>query len=813
MAATAMTLGAALPSPAGQASTAAAPDWLDPSFGGGLMTVDISPGKDVAADVAVQDDGRVVVVATANWGSPQSDIYILRYLADGRPDTSFGTGGRVVLDRGEAETAVGVAIQPDGGIVVAGNRNVPVGQGHMLVARLDPAGRLDPTFAGGVVMVDPEVGELARPVASALALAADGKIVVAGTASKGSTQGPSVTRFNTDGSLDATFGDRGFAMRLPDWWSRSSVEIPASSVLVRPDGVVIVGATESSASFGGPYVSSFFTLTQFSTTGSPDAAFGDRGTVYSNLSRGTALRNSTLEAITLQPDGRIVAAGSVFHFDAPSVARSRDLAVVRYLPDGQLDPGFGAGGLVVSPAPPSTSGGSSSSGGGAASAVAVDASGRVVVGGFAVGLSTGDLAFARYTPTGALDRSFGRSGWARIAGGNGLSDKVRALALQADGRAVFAGSGDVDSLLLLGRLPAFAGSTTLTAWGWNWLGQLGDDSNSQRNVAVAVPGPRSVAVPSAGSLQSLSLEGDGTVRAWGWNRLGQLGDGTTIDRDVPVRVQGLKNATTISAGSYHSLAVSGGKVYAWGWNGVGQLGDGTAVDRHTPVMVRGLTDVVEVAAGTYHSLARLSDGTVWAWGWNALGQLGDGTTTDRRLPVQVPGIFRATAIAAGSLHSLVAAATAETLGGQAMWAWGYNGTHQVDPSDRRLVVLPWRSLQVQPVSIAAGAYHNVVLMDDGTLYTWGWNGVGQLGNGTTDNVGWPTRVSVLAHATSISAGLAHTLATDTSGRIWGWGWNALGQLGDGTTTNRLVPVPARAVPGAVLPAAGWYHSLTSVRSG
>ena len=488
--------------------------------------------------------------------------------------------------------------------------------------------------------------------------------------------------------------------------------------------------------------------------------------------------------------------------------------VARYLADGRLDPGFGSAGLVVSAAPPSTRSGTLFSGGSSAWAVAVDAKGRIVTGGSALGFGTSDMSLARYTPTGMLDRSFGRSGWMKIERDTEV-DGITALAVQPDGRAVFAGSLDWKKLLAVGRIAAVDTNTTVKAWGWNWLGQLGDDSTTQRNIAVPVPGSASSVIPAGGAYHSLSLRDDGTVLAAGWNNLGQLGDGTTLHRDTLAPVKGLDNVTHVAAGAHHSLAVSGGRVYAWGWNASGQLGDGTLVDRHTATLVPGLTGVVQVSAGAYHSLALLGDGTIWAWGWNGVGQLGDGTTVDRRRPVQVVGIHSATAISAGAVHSLVVGAGPIT-GGSAfgVWSWGWNVVGQSDPLNAGVPVMPSPRLvwPTMPIAIAAGGFHNVMINGDGGLYTWGWNALGQLGNGTTT----PTvmaHVSAIPDPASIAAGLAHTMVTDTSGRTWAWGANAVGQLGDGTTTDRSRPVLVPGVDGAQALSGGWYHSMGAVTGG
>jgi alpha-tubulin suppressor-like RCC1 family protein len=140
-----------------------------------------------------------------------------------------------------------------------------------------------------------------------------------------------------------------------------------------------------------------------------------------------------------------------------------------------------------------------------------------------------------------------------------------------------------------------------------------------------------------GNYHSVALKTDGTVWAWGYNYYGQLGDGTYTDRSTPAQVSNLTDVKAISTLSSHALALkSDGTVWAWGYNYFGQLGDNTTTNRNTPVQVQNLTNVVAVAAGGSHSLALKSDGTVWAWGNNYSGQLGDNSTTNRSLPVQVP---------------------------------------------------------------------------------------------------------------------------------------------------------------------------------
>ena len=364
------------------------------------------------------------------------------------------------------------------------------------------------------------------------------------------------------------------------------------------------------------------------------------------------------------------------------------------------------------------------------------------------------------------------------------------------------------------------------AWGYNSYYQLGDGTTTNRNTPVPVSNLRGV-VAVAGSDHSLALADDGTVWAWGDNSYGQLGDGTHDYRYTPVPVSGLSNVIAIAAGAYHSLAVTAdGSVWAWGNNGSGQLGNGSYNDSNTPVQVSGLTGVVAIAAGYYHSLALKSDGSVWAWGYNSYYQLGDGTYTTRYTPVQVKGpggtgtLGGVVAIAAGTYHSLALKSDGS------VWAWGYNSSGQLGNGTTNYSFTP---VQVSGpggtgtldgvVAIAAGYYHSLALKSDGTVWAWGNNSNGQLGEGTATNYNTPVQVvgpggtGTLTGVVAIAAGDANSLALESDGTVWAWGWNYYGQLGDGTYTTRYNPVQVLGPRGTgtlgnvVAIAAGYYHSL------
>jgi alpha-tubulin suppressor-like RCC1 family protein len=287
---------------------------------------------------------------------------------------------------------------------------------------------------------------------------------------------------------------------------------------------------------------------------------------------------------------------------------------------------------------------------------------------------------------------------------------------------------------------------------------------------------------AGGFSHSLALLADGTVRAWGRNDFYQIGiDTSTASSSVPVAVSGLSNVRGVAAGSRHSLALlADGTVRAWGRNAAGQLGDNTTTDSSTPVAVSGLSNVRGVAAGSNHSLALLADGTVRAWGSNFYGALGiDTSTTISSVPVAVPGLSNVRSIAAGLHHSLA------LLEDGTVMAWGRNDYEQfgIDTSNASSsvpVAVPGLS---NVRSIAAGSFHSLALLEDGTVMAWGYSADRRLGV-TYSPIG-PVVVSGLANVRSIAAGGSHSLALLENGTVMAWGRNNDGQLGTGDFNSSL----------------------------
>jgi alpha-tubulin suppressor-like RCC1 family protein len=354
-------------------------------------------------------------------------------------------------------------------------------------------------------------------------------------------------------------------------------------------------------------------------------------------------------------------------------------------------------------------------------------------------------------------------------------------AVAASGAVASAGSTPVKAPAGPGlRLPMRSGAV---GWGNNFLGQLGNGVNLKVESPnwTAVSGLGGVVQVSAGDGESLALTSDGSV--WDWGAV-NLGNDTFQYSAVPEQVPGLTGITQISIHSGEKLALrSDGTVWAWGYNGYGGLGDGTTVPSTTPVQVSGLTGVTQISAGGSFGLALRSDGTVWSWGYNGDGQLGNGTTTDSSVPVQVTGLSQVTKIAAGQTDSMAVARRGFTTL-TSVYAWGANGSGQIGDgtTSQRPAPVQVTGIGVPNVTaIAVGNDYSMVLGSDGTLWDWGLNQWGQLGNGTTTDEIRPVEARGLdSGITQISAGDNFALALRSDGSVEAWGYNGSGQLGDGS---------------------------------
>ena len=537
---------------------------------------------------------------------------------------------------------------------------------------------------------------------------------------------------------------------------------------------------------------------------------------------------------------------------------------------------------------------------------------------------------------------------------------------------------------------------TLWAWGYNYYGQLGDNTTTQRNAPVQIGTGTTWASVSANHYNSAAIKTDGTLWTWGYNSNGQIGDGTTTQSNAPVQVGTAANWAAVSVGFAHTMALTtGGMLWDWGYNNYGQIGDGTTTQRNFPVLISqqisitpsfknfgniealtqstatpftisnsgsfnlnvgaisrtglntsefviqsdacssqtlapggsctikvafapattgaksaalsipsndpnyplsavslsgtgtdytlnvirtgmgsvkgsglncgficsngynsgsvitlastpapgytfagwsgggcsgtgtcsitmsgdtvvtatftasasGLTTVA-IAAGDDNARAIANDGTLWSWGYNNNGQLGDGTTTARSYPVKIGTNTNWVAVSASCSSGSNPQHTAALRSDGTLWAWGANNYGQLGNGTTTQSNSPVQiGTDSDWAGVSAGQYHTAAIKTDGTLWSWGNNSFGQLGNGTTVNRSTPAIVGTGSTWAAVSAGQYHTAAIKTDGTLWAWGYNSNGQLGDGTTTNRSLPVQIGTATNWAAVSSGYLQTL------
>ena len=289
---------------------------------------------------------------------------------------------------------------------------------------------------------------------------------------------------------------------------------------------------------------------------------------------------------------------------------------------------------------------------------------------------------------------------------------------------------------------------------------------------------------------------EGTLWTWGYNALGQLGDNTIINRTTPVTTSaGGTNWKQVACGGDNTAAIkTDGTLWTWGSNGSGQLGDNTTISRYTPVTTfAGGTNWKQVTCGSSHTAAVKTDGTLWTWGSNSYGRLGDNTIINRYTPVttfaggtnwkQVSG--RGT----NFLNHIAAIKTDGTL-----WTWGRNSNGQLGDNTiiGRCTPVTTFAGGTNWKQVACGGFHTVALNDNGTdkiLYVWGLNTYGQLGtNWITQDINILQTFAGGTNWKQVSADGNNTSAIKTDGTLWTWGNGAGGRLGDNAAISRSTPV-------------------------
>jgi alpha-tubulin suppressor-like RCC1 family protein len=374
----------------------------------------------------------------------------------------------------------------------------------------------------------------------------------------------------------------------------------------------------------------------------------------------------------------------------------------------------------------------------------------------------------------------------------------------------------VSKSYLMDRYPELANTfktAGLWMWGLNDLGQLGDNTTIRKSSPVqTVAGGsnwKEVSRLRAGDGPSVGIKTDGTLWVWGKNNYGQLSDNTTTNRSSPIQtIAGGTNWKQVSAGHLNCGAIkTDGTLWVWGKNIDGSLGDNTTTAKSSPVQtVAGGNNWKQLSMGYIITGAIKTDGTLWMWGAGNNGALGDNTRTNKFSPVQT--------IAAGTNWKQISCGvvfTGAIKTDGTLWTWGRNGYGQLGDNTRTDKSSPIQTIaggtNWKQVSIASND-SAAAIKTDGSLWLWGRNNLGQLGDNTTSSKSSP--VQTIAGGTNwkqVSIGSGPCAAIKTDGTLWTWGGNSYGALGDGTTTGRSSPVQTIAGGTNWKQVSAGYHTM------
>ena len=321
-------------------------------------------------------------------------------------------------------------------------------------------------------------------------------------------------------------------------------------------------------------------------------------------------------------------------------------------------------------------------------------------------------------------------------------------------------------------------------WGLNDSAQLGDGTTTNRSRPTPVAGGLTFADITLGYDHTCGLTAAGKAYCWGRNEFGQVGDASTTDRLVPVPVAGSLVFTKLAAGGSHTCGLGeDGTIYCWGRNDYGQLGDSTDRIRVSPTPVHGSLRFVQLAAGGFHTCGIADSGLAYCWGLNLWGHLGDGTMTDRRIPTAVVGGITFASISAGHRHTCALTPN----GGAQCWGENFGQLGTGDFTSSNVPVAVSGGLSFTTIDAGSGP-QTCAIVESGQTYCWGDGQSGELGNGEehfNSTVPIATVNGLLTSQVSLGFLCACVLTQDRT--VYWWGYNNDGQVGDGTTTQRIVP--------------------------
>ena len=423
---------------------------LDNTFGvNGIVTTFFGSGDNYANAMSIQADGKIVLAGESfnSNGSPR--FALTRYNTNGNMDNTFGNAGIVTTSFGSGESyANDMAIQTDGKIVVAGesDNSTNSSQPRFTLTRYNTNGNLDNTFGtAGIVITSFD----SEGFANAMAIQADGKILATGEGTNVGGAGIALTRYNINGSLDNTFGTAGIVT------TSIGGSCGGSAIAIQADGKIVV------AGYGLTTNNHLcFALTRYNTNGSLDNTFGTAGIVTTII--GGAYSSFACD-LAIQADGKIVVAGT------NTISNNQDVfALTRYNINGSLDNTFGTGGIVT------TSIGTSCG----ANALAIQADGKIVVAGSS---SNYNFTLTRYNTNGSLDNTFGTAGI--ITTVIGIVSAAADIAIQADGKIVAAGGSSTNGN---------GGDFTVVRYNNSLTGDISENSNNTSQISI-YPNPFSKA--------------------------------------------------------------------------------------------------------------------------------------------------------------------------------------------------------------------------------------------------------------------------------------------------------------------------------
>lgn len=320
----------------------------------------------------------------------------------------------------------------------------------------------------------------------------------------------------------------------------------------------------------------------------------------------------------------------------------------------------------------------------------------------------------------------------------------------------------------------------LYVWGNNATGRLGDNTVIPKSSPIQIPGTQWVRYASTYS-HTIARKSDGSLWAWGNNANGRLGDDTVINKSSPIQIPGTSWSSSTASYSFSLALKDDNTLWVWGYNHCGQLGQNNILHRSSPVQVPGTSWCAATIGGAGNSGFGLkTDGTLWAWGGNNSGALGINTSIARySSPVQIPGTSWQTLLRSDS-DGMFAVKTDNTV-----WGWGLNNLGQV--GDNTVIN---RSSPVQipgPWSCICGLRSaSIGLKTDGTLWSWGRNSYGQLGQSNIIHRSSPVQIPGSSWR-DIGAGTFQSFASKTDGTLWSWGYGSYGRLGLNDVIHRSSP--------------------------